>query len=621
MIIALALCVISCQKNEPVPEPGQNTIDMHIIGSQDLTKTLLVNEEEGLVPYWTVGDQLELLELIYSKFEKNSEEWTGPEDWPEMWYSSAPNETQSKTADFSFKLDERTKNPDEQYHYIAVYPASSFSSYNWTGYDAVFNDWCVRWSAMAPNIQGLQSVPAHPTAIVEIPVDQNPVPGCFDPNADVLVSDILDSDTQPESVNMTFARIGSILKINFTGLPEGFQPQRGELKCDESWPAAYRMEYDPYLHKVGLYSKPSNWIRFNLYEYPECGAKEPLTVWLRTISGSIEEWFTVSVYGNVGKDEVVFTKSVNLKSALNVPEGKVTEINVELFQGYNVYAYMNDTGIEETSISATVNFEVQGPEYSAIEYGVLFTEGEYYEEHDLSWQNTILAVDEFGQAAVNFTSLKPDTYYTIAPYIIIDGETYWCGNSVQKTLVHYSYVQPESVDLGLSVKWASFNLGATKPGESGYHYSWAETRPRASSPGYDYKWSYSEKYTIASGTGTMDASDDAAAVNLGNGWRLPTTEEWMELRQNCEWSEEMLEGVAGIRATSANGNSIFFPYAGYADYSYDNPKHVGEKAGYMTSGFTSGNNCYEITLPWSYDYYTHQMSYTLVSVRAVTEGL
>lgn len=99
---------------------------------------------------------------------------------------------------------------------------------------------------MAPDIT-LETIPAHPTAIVEIPIDQNPVPGCFDPNADVLVSDILHSDMQPESVSMPFARIGSILKINFTGLPEGFQPSRGELKCDESWPAAYLMEYDSYL--------------------------------------------------------------------------------------------------------------------------------------------------------------------------------------------------------------------------------------------------------------------------------------------------------------------------------------------------------------------------------------
>lgn len=616
-VFVLAICAISCQKDNITPESGSKTIIMHIAASHDGTKTSLIEEGEKLVPYWTEGDQVRVLELIYSKFEKDSKDWTGPEDWPEMWYRSDPNAVQSKIANFSVTLEERAKNPDEQYHYIAVYPASNFKSYEWTGNQSGSVSWLERWTPMAPDIS-LETVPAHPTAIVEIPVDQNPTPDCFDPNADVLVSDILNSDTQPESVSMPFARIGSILKINFTGLPEGFQPSRGELKCDESWPAAYLMEYDSYLHKVGVYSKPSNWIRFSLYEFPECGAKEPLTVWLRTISGTIKEWFTVSVYGMVGKDEVVFSKEVHLKSALNIPEGKVTEIDVELLRGYNVYGYLSDVVLEETSISATVNFDVEGPEHSNIEYGVLFSEGELYEGHDLSWQKTVLAVNESGQAAVNFTSLKPDTFYTIAPYVIIDGETYWCGNSVQKTLVHYSYVQPEAVDLGLSVKWADFNLGATKSGESGYHYAWAETRPRTNSPGYDYKWQGSSKYTLSSGEGVMDAADDAAAVNLGNGWRLPTKEEWSELKMNCDWTEETLDGVAGIRATSLkNGKSIFFPYAGYADYSYDSPRYVGARAGLMTSEYTTGGNCWEVTLPWSYDFYSHSMINTLVTVRGV----
>lgn len=617
-VLAVLALAVSCQKESVKQEFGKKKIDMHIIANQGGTKTALISENGALVPYWTEGDRVAVLELIYSKFEKDSKDWTGPEDWPEMWYCSDPVATQSKVADFSINLEVRAKNPDEKYHYIAVYPASSFRSYEWTGNDDIFGDWCKRWSAMAPDIQGLEQIPAHPTAIVEIPIDQAPAPGYFDPNADVLVSDILDSETQPESVNMKFARVGSVLKINFTGLPEGFQPLRGELKCDESWPAAYLMEYDSYLHKIGVYSKPSNEIRFDLYQYPQCEAKAPLTVWLRTISGSIREWFTVNVYGTMGEDEVVFTKNVKLEKALNIPDGGVTEINVELFQGYNVNAYLSNESVEETSISATVHFVVEGPGYSAIEYGVLFAEGEFYEEHDPSWQKTVLTVDEFGQADVNLTGLKPETYYTIAPYVIIDGDTYWAGNSVRKTLEHYTYSQPDAVDLGLSVKWASFNLGATKPCENGYHYAWAETVPKKNAPGYDYKWQGSEKYSITSGTGTMDASDDAAAVNLGNGWRLPSTEEWLELKQNCDWDEETLEGVAGIRAKSLkNGNSIFFPYAGYAEYSYDSPRYAGSRAGLMTSGYTTGGKCWEVVLPFSSDYESQTMSNTLLSVRAV----
>lgn len=615
--LAVAAAVFSCQKDNMMQDSAKKTIDMHIIADHGGPKTVLVRENEKLVPYWTEGDQICVLELIYSKFEKDSKEWTAPEDWPEMWYWSEPNTVKSKVADFAIKLDAREKRIDEQYHYLAVYPASSFNSYEWTGDDAVMYDWCKRWSEMAPDIQGLDQIPAHPTAIVEIPVDQNPVPGCFDPNADVLVSDILNSDTQPKSVNMAFARIGSILKINFTGLPEGFLPEGGELKCDESWPAAYLMEYDSYLHKVGVYSKPSNWIRFSLWEYPEC-TKDPMTVWLRTISGTVRDWFTVSIRGYIGKEEAIFVKSVNLKTPLNIPEGEVTEIDVELLRGYTVNAYIDSSVIDETSISGTMCYEINGPEYSSIEYGVLFTEGEYYEEHDPAWQKIILDVDESGRATVNFTSLKPNTYYTIAPYITIDGQTYWPGNSVKRTKIHYSYTEPEAVDLGLSVKWASFNLGATKPSEAGYHFAWAETSPRTLSPGYDYKWYGSDKYVIQSGEGSMDSADDVAAVKLGGGWRLPDNEEWLELKNNCNWDEETLDGVAGIRATSiVNGNSIFFPYAGYAENSYDSPRYAGTKAGLMTRTYTTGGSCWEVTLPWSYDFVSHKMSNTLVSVRAV----
>lgn len=116
----------------------------------------------------------------------------------------------------------------------------------------------------------------------------------------------------------------------------------------------------------------------------------------------------------------------------------------------------------------------------------------------------------------------------------------------------------------------------------------------------------------------MSIEDDAARVNLGGTWRLPSVKEWVELKNNCDWAEETLDGVAGIRATSIiNGKSIFFPYAGYADYSYENPRHVGDKAGMMTRSYTVGNNCYEVTLPWSYDYCTHAMMQTLVTVRPV----
>ena len=133
--------------------------------------------------------------------------------------------------------------------------------------------------------------------------------------------------------------------------------------------------------------------------------------------------------------------------------------------------------------------------------------------------------------------------------------------------------RPEPVDLGLSVKWASCNLGATAPEGYGDYYSWAETKVKD-----DYSWSsYSQtdgdnkhalnKYTVRFALHyVMEPEDDAARVLLGGGWRMPTDPEMRELQQNCDWVWSEKDGVKGYKVTSRiNGNSIFLPAAGYME--------------------------------------------------------
>ena len=141
---------------------------------------------------------------------------------------------------------------------------------------------------------------------------------------------------------------------------------------------------------------------------------------------------------------------------------------------------------------------------------------------------------------------------------------------------------PEAVDLGLSVKWASFNLGASKPEESGDYYAWGEKEPYYSSlnpltwkednkAGYDWA-SYQLcigtsdsilKYTNSDGKTVLEPADDAAHVNLGRGWRIPTKEEQDELRDNCTWEWISNNGVDGYMISGPNGNSIFLPVTGW----------------------------------------------------------
>ena len=147
----------------------------------------------------------------------------------------------------------------------------------------------------------------------------------------------------------------------------------------------------------------------------------------------------------------------------------------------------------------------------------------------------------------------------------------------------------EAVDLGLSVKWASINLGAIRPEDYGDYYAWGETEPYYSNldpltwkegkeAGYDwssYKWCMGDGHTITKYCyelygyngfydfkSVLDPEDDAAHVNLGGNWRMPTKEEWSELRENCTWTMITRNGVNGRLVTARNGNSIFLPAAG-----------------------------------------------------------
>ena len=147
------------------------------------------------------------------------------------------------------------------------------------------------------------------------------------------------------------------------------------------------------------------------------------------------------------------------------------------------------------------------------------------------------------------------------------------GN-LELTAIFDSYV-----DLGLSVKWATCNVGATSPEEYGDYYAWGETEPKTTYNWNYYKWCSGSsttltKYNTSSEYGTvdnktvLDPEDDAAAVNWGGAWRMPTDAEWTELRENCTWTWTTKNGVNGYEVKGTNGNSIFLPAAGYYSDTY-----------------------------------------------------
>ena len=131
------------------------------------------------------------------------------------------------------------------------------------------------------------------------------------------------------------------------------------------------------------------------------------------------------------------------------------------------------------------------------------------------------------------------------------------------------------VDLGLSVNWGAYNLGASAPEELGNYYAWGELEPKE-----DYSWKTYKycgdgssqtitKYNTKGAYGKLDnltvlqAEDDAATAQRGPKWRIPTKEEWDELYNNCSWVETTENGVAGFRITGKDEKSVFIPRSGF----------------------------------------------------------
>ena len=194
----------------------------------------------------------------------------------------------------------------------------------------------------------------------------------------------------------------------------------------------------------------------------------------------------------------------------------------------------------------------------------------------------------------------------------------------------------EWVDLGLSVKWATCNVGANNPEEYGDYFAWGETGQKRSyewknlkycskKPGIfsDAKFS---KYVAESKHGSVDSktrlelSDDAARVNWGGSWRMPTKAEQDELRMQCSWQWTTVNGHNGYRVTSKrNGRSIFLPAAGYryGSSSYG----VGSYGNYWSSSLYTTNSfsAYGLGFCSGYVYWSSGLRRDGRSVRAVSE--
>ena len=153
------------------------------------------------------------------------------------------------------------------------------------------------------------------------------------------------------------------------------------------------------------------------------------------------------------------------------------------------------------------------------------------------------------------------------------------------------------VDLGLSVKWCSQNVGADSESAYGEYYSWGETATKDTYTWANYQYANGSKttvrdigsniagteYDVAAKTEVYDPETDKQAEAC-----MPTTAQFEELRTKCTWKEETVDGHKGFRVTGPSGKSIFMPFSGS---NYDGSMHnVGVSAYYWTSEVNASDN-------------------------------
>lgn len=182
-----------------------------------------------------------------------------------------------------------------------------------------------------------------------------------------------------------------------------------------------------------------------------------------------------------------------------------------------------------------------------------------------------------------------------------------CHGQVRTCMVTVKDLGVGYVDLGLSVKWAPYNVGASDITEYGDYYAWGENVTKSTYYSTNYKWGvatsdtwittmqYTKYSDSVDGKTELDNEDDAASFNWGDGWRMPTADEFQELLDYCEWEwtnlDDGAEGIEGYLVVSnINGNSIFLPAAGR---KYQNGvSKVGQSGRYASRSCSSSGNAY-----------------------------
>lgn len=257
------------------------------------------------------------------------------------------------------------------------------------------------------------------------------------------------------------------------------------------------------------------------------------------------------------------------------------------FSGYKTYTTIDVSGVIKNFYSVnSVKINLQTETDNRYEEYFIYGGAAYPDGKEVTFKHTLDVYP--GNNIYTISWEGKDTSYKE-----VQGSSTFCINYEEIPII------AEAVDLGLSVKWASHNIGASKENEYGGLYIWAD--PTGTNLRKEDTNINESNETIAEISG--NPLFDIAANKWGGLWRLPTNEELTELISRCFANIETIDGVQGIRLTSQiNGNSIFLPAAGY-NYGYHDLRDRGSLGRYW-----SGNGYYDITGHFYFDIFGLEFS-------------
>ena len=324
--------------------------------------------------------------------------------------------------------------------------------------------------------------------------------------------------------------------------------------------------------------------------YPFCGASSSKkATWILEETGEstnqVIPTFTVEAKANTGGSATT--------SATTVAYGETITLTATPSEGY-IFNYWSKTGTGQVS--------TENP-YSPI----ITANSQFYANFKKAVYTVSVSATEGGTATTSAESVEHGTYITLTatpdegyvfkcwtkegkivntnnPYYIytVTADCEYVANFIPQSEIYQSSGIEngyEYVDLGLSVKWATYNVGTDIPEGYGDYFAWGETESKSYYNWNNYKWCNEglitsiSKYTdkpdnalngIPDNKTTLELADDVANVNWGGTWRMPTADEYQELLDECTWTWITKNEVNGYKVTSKkNGNSIFIPAAGY----------------------------------------------------------